>query len=226
MGDGKKILAVILGAVFGFGAVTAITRNFSNSEEPEKEIEQELPGKTKQEELFPLLATNVITTDIDESEIAAYVEIPQGNGYNWGPNGLDLVSDGYVYNNMAFQLSCGSSDLFAYTGFFDIHSYDINTSDFGTLDTRNSFVILSDGSSKIYLKDTYYIPITSNSLEILKEIYETNNVFSWTDDVYFSLSFNGRNYSAFCGSSTTLDEEMTGRYEFSLAEVEIKIIKA
>lgn len=225
MNDGKKILAVILGAIFGFGAVAAITRNFSKEEEPEKEIEQEVPSNPNLD-LFPLLATNIVTTDIDESEIAAYVEIPQGDGYMWGQNGLDLVSDGYVYNNMAFQLACWSSDLFAYTGFFDIHSYDIATSDFGTLDTRNSFVILSDGSSKIYLKDTYYIPITSNSLEILKSIYETNNAFSWTDDVYFSLSFNGRLCSAFCGSSTTLKEEMSGCFEFSLAEVEIKIIKA
>lgn len=93
MNDGKKILAVVLGAIMGFGAVSVISRNFYKEEDEKPKVEQELPEGTYEDYTYSVsFSKGCLNLSVSEALGEQKVE-------------MDIFPENYSSNDMPLRLS-------------------------------------------------------------------------------------------------------------------------
>ena len=173
MNDSNKILALILGAILGLGAVATVSRNLRD-EEPKNETPTEVGFSDGY----------IVNSDLSEEDIVAYLRFPAGwesnqfcdyaceNNYKSEDFPSDLDDILFVYNSL-----CSSM--------FDAHIL----SDDESVENRNvmNFYCKDDeynGFARLVVAETCYIPVdnqfvigATNSQE-LNDIEWDNNKFT------------------------------------------------
>ena len=100
MNDDKKILAVVLGAIMGFGAVSAISRNFYKEEDEKPKVEQELSEGTYEDYTYSVcFSADCLKLSVSEALGGQKVEMdiyPANYSPNYSSSDMPLRLSFYI----------------------------------------------------------------------------------------------------------------------------------
>lgn len=171
--DSKKILAVILGSVLGFGAVATVSRNLRN-DDPKDEtptIEQE------QESAIEFLNGYILKTDLAEKDIVGYVELTESvKVTSRTPIGTE------IYQNLCLYFNDVCSPCFSGTAYY--RAEGDSPVEPNSHNVLNMYVAEERTSSSSGLVATYYVPIQQEFLDTIISYNEHDlaNALSWTEE--------------------------------------------
>lgn len=187
MNDGKKILAVVLGAIMGFGAVSVISRNFYKEEDEKPKVEQELP-EDETNEPIAFKQGWVLKTDLAPEETVAYLEVTQG----FMPESRSIFSINKTYEELCFKFKNVYSPTFQ--GYVYLRSVGMDAVVPENHSVLNLYVVEEKTCVSSGAVEVYYVPLSQEFLTAV-ENYNANDLATplmWQQDE------NGNQYCTAC----------------------------